>query len=102
QVLAVEDDLPAIDLGQAGDAAQQGGLAAAGRAEQGDELAFFDFAIDVAEDRGGPGAFVQAADTQVTHEGVLVGFDSLRSRAAYGLSLFRRVAAQVKSNTKKK
>jgi hypothetical protein len=48
---AIEQDLAAVHRRQAGDAAQQGGLAAAGRAEQGDELAFLDFAVDVAEHR---------------------------------------------------
>ncbi|MCY1177578.1 hypothetical protein D9M73_178920 [compost metagenome] len=86
QVLPVQQDLPAVHFGQAGDAAQQGGLAAAGRAQQGDEFTLADFAVNVAEDRGLAVAFVQAAD----------------GKKAHALSLFRRLAAQVNSSTKKK
>ena len=86
QILPVEDYLTAIDRCQAGDAAQQRGLAAAGRAEQGDEFAPVDFAVDVTEYRGGGVLLVQAANAQVTHV----------------RSLFRRLAAQVQSTTKLK
>ena len=41
-VTAIEHDAPAGDFDEAGDHLQGGGLATAGRAEQGDELAFFD------------------------------------------------------------
>ncbi|MNJ80515.1 hypothetical protein D3C77_789230 [compost metagenome] len=41
-VAAVEDDAATGDLDEASDHLQGGGLAAAGRAEQGDKLAFFD------------------------------------------------------------
>ena len=48
--LAVEPDLALVDRHQAVDAAQQRGLAAAGRADDGDDLALADVEIDVAED----------------------------------------------------
>ena len=86
QVLAVEQNLPAIDPGQAGDTTQQGGFAAAGRAEQGDEFTLGDLAVDVAENRGIAVALVQALNTQITHD----------------FSLFRRLAAQVISSTNMK
>ena len=49
-VLAVEDDLPAGDAFKPGQAAQQGGLAAAGRPQQGDKLPFVDVEVDFVQD----------------------------------------------------
>ena len=41
-------DLAGVEFGEAGDHAQQRGLTAAGRPEQGEELAIFDLERDVA------------------------------------------------------
>src|SRR5450830_1238676 len=86
-VLVVEEYLAAVHRGQAGDAAQQGGLAATGRAEQGDEFTLGDFAVDVAEHRGAGVGFFQVLDTDEAH---------------WLLSLFRRLATQVSTSTKRK
>ncbi|MNF61107.1 hypothetical protein D3C84_427430 [compost metagenome] len=83
----IEQDFAAIHRSQAGDAAQQGGFAATGRAEQGDELTFLDFAIDVAEHCGAGEAFLKMLDADIAH--------SL-------LSLFKILAIQVRTSTKKK
>ncbi|MNS50658.1 hypothetical protein D3C72_833120 [compost metagenome] len=83
----IEQDFAAIHRSQAGDAAQQGGFAATGRAEQGDELTFLDFAIDIAEHRGAREAFLKMLDADIAH--------SL-------LSLFKILAIQVRTSTKKK
>ena len=48
--LAADPDLAGIVRHQAVDAAQQRGLAAAGRADDGDDLALADVEVDVAED----------------------------------------------------
>ncbi len=50
-VVAVQQDLPAVHRGEPGDATQQRGLAAPGGAEQGDEFAALDVAVDVLENR---------------------------------------------------
>ncbi len=86
-VLPVEDDLAGIHRGQAGNAAQQSGLATTGRAEEGDEFALADLAIDVAEHRRAGVAFLQVLDADVAH---------------WLLSLFKMLAAQVRTSTKKK
>ncbi|CAI8923999.1 hypothetical protein EMIT0180MI3_360027 [Priestia megaterium] len=49
EVVTFQQNLATVHRGQAGDATQQRGLAATGRAEQGDEFAFLDFAVDVTE-----------------------------------------------------
>ncbi|WP_281015677.1 TetR family transcriptional regulator, partial [Mesorhizobium sp. M00.F.Ca.ET.216.01.1.1] len=61
----VEDDLAGIHRGQAGNAAQQRGFAATGGAEQGDEFALADLAVDVAEHRCAGIAFLQVLDADV-------------------------------------
>ena len=86
-VLAIQEDLATVHRRKPGDAAQQSGFAATGRAEQGDELAFGDLAIDIAEHRGAGVAFLQVLDADEAH---------------WLLSLFKRVAAQVSTSTKKK
>jgi len=86
-VLAVEEDLAAIYRRQPGDAAQQRGLAATGRAEQGDEFALGDAAIDIAENRGAGIGFLQVFNADEAH---------------WLLSLFRKVATQVSTSTKRK
>ena len=48
---AIEDQPPAIGVFKSGDDAQQGGLAAAARAEEGDELAGGDVEADVVDRR---------------------------------------------------
>ncbi|MNK86595.1 hypothetical protein D3C87_1065120 [compost metagenome] len=84
---AIQQDLAAIHWRQSGNATQQGGLAATGRAEQGDELALVDFAVDIAEHGGAGVAFLQVLDADIAH--------SL-------LSLFKMLAIQVRTSTKKK
>src|SRR5471032_530835 len=86
-VLAIQQDFPAVYRRQAGDAAQQGRLAAARRAEQGDEFALGDFAVDVTEYRRAGVAFLQVLDADEAH---------------WLLSLFKMLAAQVSTSTKKK
>ena len=49
-VLTVKDDLARHRLGEAGDHAQAGGLAAAGGAQQGDKLALFHAQVKILED----------------------------------------------------
>ncbi|ESR71714.1 hypothetical protein T266_08105 [Pseudomonas aeruginosa VRFPA05] len=87
-ILAVDEDAPAVDLGQPGDAAQQGGLAAAAGAEQGDELAAGGGEVDIAEDAGGTVALVELFDADERHD--------------QALSLFSRLAAQVRTRTNTK
>ena len=84
---AIEEDLAAIDRCQAGDATQQCGFAATGGAEQGDEFTLVDFAVDVAEHGRAGVAFLQVLDADIAH--------SL-------LSLFKMLAIQVRTSTKKK
>ncbi len=61
-VLAVDEDLPVGDVEQAGDAVEQRGLAAAGRAEQDQELAVLDVEIEVLEHRRAAEAQREVAD----------------------------------------
>ncbi|MNR46202.1 hypothetical protein D3C85_1651390 [compost metagenome] len=85
--MIIEQDLAAVHRGQPGDAAQQRGLAATGRTEEGDEFTLADFTVDVAEDRGAQIALLEVLDADVAH--------SL-------LSLFKILATQVRTSTKKK
>ena len=56
-VRAVDQDLPAGDVLEPGDQAQQRGLAAAGRADEDDELAVLDLEVDVLDDVDRPEGF---------------------------------------------
>src|ERR1700680_3674030 len=49
EVLAIDHDLPAIEAIEAGETVEQGGLAGAGRPDDGDHLATFDLKIDAAQ-----------------------------------------------------
>src|SRR5690606_24115012 len=49
-LLAGEDDAAAGDVGESGDHGEHGGLAAAGVADQGDELALADLEVEVLDD----------------------------------------------------
>ena len=52
-VLAVQEDPAVVDLGEAGNGAQQRALAAAARAEQHQEFALLDLQRNVVDDRDG-------------------------------------------------
>ncbi|MCY1425180.1 hypothetical protein D9M71_409630 [compost metagenome] len=67
QVVAVQEDLAAVDRGQPGNATQQGGFTATGRAEQGDEFAAFNLAVDVAEHGGIGIRLLQVFDADEAH-----------------------------------
>jgi len=86
-VLAIKQNFPTVNRGQTGNAAQQRGLAAPGRAEQGDELAFGNFAVDIAKHGRTGVALLQVLDADEAH---------------WLLSLFKILAAQVSTSTKKK
>ena len=58
---------PAGDVLQPGDHAQQRGLAAAGGADQHDELAVGDRDVDAVDDLGGPEGLLDVADTDRRH-----------------------------------
>ena len=61
--LPIDPDFALVRRDQAVDAAQQRGLAAAGRADDGDDLALADLEIDTAEDFKRPVALGQALHT---------------------------------------
>ena len=65
--LAVEPDLAGARLLQPGDDAQQRRLAAAGRADEDDELAVRDVEVDVVEHLDRAEGFRDAAEAEVGH-----------------------------------
>ena len=71
--LAVDQDLAAVDRQQAVDAAQQGGLAAARRADNGDDFARSDLEIDVAEHFERAVTFAQATNADAGGGGLRRG-----------------------------
>jgi hypothetical protein len=58
--LAAQEDLTVVGLDEAGDEGDERGFAGAGRADDGDELAFFNAKIDVMQDLGASGAVAVA------------------------------------------
>ncbi len=77
QQFAAHADLAAIRLLEAGDQAQQCGLAAAGAAEDGDQAAGFDREADVPQHRRGAEAFPQDGDLQAGHHAALSAANTL-------------------------
>ncbi len=63
-VAPVQHDAAAIGRVDAGDGAQNGGLAAAGRTQQGEELTLRDRKVDALHGENGPERFFEAADLQ--------------------------------------
>ena len=66
-VAAAEDDFAAVGMVKAGEDAQKRALAAAGRADQGDELAGLNIKIDAFEDGVAAEGFGDAAKRERTH-----------------------------------
>nr|GEX10615.1 hypothetical protein [Tanacetum cinerariifolium] len=67
---AIKLDTAAGDVFQAGDQAQQGGFAAARRANENHELAVFHVQVDAFDDLVAIEAFLQISDCQVSHDGL--------------------------------
>ena len=67
-VLAVDQDLPAGDVLQPGDQAQQRGLAAAGRADEDHELAVLDVEIGILDDVDRPERFPDFLQRDLAHD----------------------------------
>src|SRR5690606_39455367 len=67
-VLAVDFDGAAVGQLETGDHAQNGGLAAARRAEKGDEFAFFHGKVEIVDDGIGAEALFQVLDIEKSHE----------------------------------
>jgi hypothetical protein len=63
-ILAIDRDAAGIGLHEAGDRAQQGGLATTAGAEQHDEFALLDVQLDVVQRLERPEAFTDAVDAQ--------------------------------------
>ena len=70
-VTAIEFDFPAADFLQSRNQAQQRGLAAAGRADENDELPVADIQIDALDDVVAVEAFLQVVDFQICHVRIL-------------------------------
>ena len=58
---------PAVTLSRPGDQAEQRGLAAAGRADEDDELAVLDLEVDAVEHLDGAEGLVHAGERDVSH-----------------------------------
>ncbi len=67
QILALQQNVPAVDRSQAGQAAQQRRFAAAARPQQGDELPLFGGEIDILKHLSLAIVFVQAGDVEISH-----------------------------------
>ncbi|MNY24037.1 hypothetical protein D3C86_1577300 [compost metagenome] len=63
-ILAIDGDAAGIGLHEAGDRAQQGGLATTAGAEQHDEFALLDVQVDVVQRLERPEAFTDTVDAQ--------------------------------------
>jgi hypothetical protein len=66
-VAALEGERATVDVFQTSDQAQQGGLAAARRANENDELAWFDFQIDALDGTVVTEEFFDALELQISH-----------------------------------
>ena len=72
--LAVDPDVAAADLLQAGDHAQQRRFAAARRADEHHELAVRDVEVDAVEDRHGAVGLLDVGELEVSHRSTTVYF----------------------------
>src|SRR5690606_28723344 len=96
--LAVDVDRAAVDLLQPGDGAQQGGLAAAGRADEDGELLLLDRQVDAADHLHVAEALHQLVDLHIGHAAALcfVKFQNggIRSAILYFEDIHRRHCRQ--------
>jgi hypothetical protein len=82
---AVDADLTLGNGFQSGDGVEQGRLAAAGRADQHQEAAFFDLQVDAFQDIDGAELLVQSVDFQECHADTPYPFTApaMRPRTKY-------------------